>query len=415
MQKNSVVKDELPVFEDALSELLRHGARKLIMEAVQAEMAGFIEAYQHMKLGDGRQVVVRNGYLPEREVMTGVGPVQVSVPKSRDRSAQGIRFSSTLIPPYLKRSQNLEELLPVLYLKGISTGDFQEALEALLGEGARGLSASTISRLKASWQDEYEAWRKAPIEERIIYLWVDGLYLNVRLADSRHCLLVVIGVTETGQKRFLAIEDGYRESEQSWLEVLSKLKAKGLTQAPELAIGDGALGFWKALKKLYPETKQQRCWLHKTMNVLDKAPKATQPKMKTALRDIYMAEDKQQAAQAFDTFLRSYQAKYPQACECLKKDHASLLSFYDFPAEHWRSLRTTNPIESVFAGFSLRTDKTRGCLSRETGLAMIFKLAMSAQQRMHRLAGYKRIQEVIRGIKFVDGIPEYQQGLEHAA
>jgi len=415
MKKDKSIEAEMPVFEDVLSELLRTGARSLIMEAVQAEMDAFMANYQALKLSDNRHAVVRNGYLPEREIMTGLGTVSVQVPKSRDRSGQGIRFNSGLIPPYLKRSQNLEELLPVLYLKGISTGDFQETLESLLGTGAKGLSAATISRLKATWSEDYEAWRKDLLRDRIVYLWIDGLYINVRLEDSRHCLLVVIGLTEDGEKRFLAIEDGYRESEQSWNEVLTKLKAKGMTEAPELAIGDGALGFWKALAKLYPETKQQRCWVHKTRNVLDKVPKATQPKMKQALKDIYLAENKAEANKAFDTFLNSYGAKFPQACECLTKDKDKLLTFYDFPAEHWRSIRTTNPIESVFATFTLRTAKTRGCLSRQTGLAMIYKLAMSAQKNMHRLAGYKRLKEVIKGIKFIDGVSELEQELKHAA
>lgn len=415
MEEDKSLEVGIPVFEDALSELLRNGARGLIMEAVQAEMDTFIASYRDLRLSDGRQAVVRNGYLPAREVMTGLGAVSVQVPKSRDRSGEGIRFSSSLIPPYLKRSKNVEDLLPVLYLKGISTGDFQEALEALLGASAKGLSAATISRLKANWQDEYEAWRKEQIQERIVYLWVDGLYMNVRLEDSRHCLLVVIGLTEGGEKRFLAIEDGYRESEQSWTEVLTKLKAKGLIEAPELAIGDGALGFWKALSKLYPDSKQQRCWVHKTRNVIDKVPKATQPKMKGALKDIYMAESKAEAKKAFDTFLDSYQAKFPQACECLSKDKDRLLTFYDFPAEHWRSIRSTNPIESTFATFALRTDKSRGCLSRQTGLAMIYKLAMSAQKNMHRLAGYRRLKEVIKGIKFIDGVSELELDLKHAA
>ena len=415
MEKDKAERAEIPAFEDVLTELLRSGARELIMEAVQAEMSTFMASYQDVKLKDGRQAVVRNGYLPARDLMTGLGAVSVQVPKSRDRSKGGIRFSSSLIPPYLKRSQNLEELLPVLYLKGISTGDFQEALEGLLGEGAKGLSAASISRLKASWSEDDESWRKAPLTERIVYLWVDGLYLKVRLEDSRHCLRVVMGLTEGGKKRFLAIEDGYRESEQSWFELLTKLKARGLSQAPELAIGDGALGFWNALSKLYPETRQQRCWVHKTKNVLDKVPKATQPKLKQALKDIYLAESKTQAEAALETLLKSYQAKYPQACECLSKDKDSLLSFYDFPAEHWRSIRTTNPIESVFATFSLRTTKTRGCLSRQTGLAMVYKLAMSAQQTMHRLAGFERLKEVVKGIKFIDGISELEQDLPHAA
>ena len=260
MEKDKTGRTELAGFEDTLSDLLRRGARKLILEAVQVEMETFIESTQALKLADGRQAGVSNGYLPERELLTGLGAVAVQVPKSRDRSQTGLRFSSSLIPPYLKRSQNLEERLPVLYL-GSSSGDFQEALAGLLGAGAKGLSAASISRLKAGWLEEYEVWRKAPLSERIVYLWVDGLYLNVRLEDSRHCLRVVMGLTEQGEKRFLALEDGYRESE-SWFEVLTKLKAKGLSQAPELAIGDGALGFWKVLSKLYPETRQQRCWVH---------------------------------------------------------------------------------------------------------------------------------------------------------
>ena len=388
---------------DVLTALLRNGARQLIAQAVEAELQLLLQAHEEQRLPDGRQAVVRNGYLPERSIQTGIGDVDIKVPKVRDRSGSGIRFTSALLPPYLKRARSVEELLPWLYLKGISTGDYQEALAALLGENAKGLSANTISRLKERWIDEHREWRQRDLsDKRYVYLWVDGIYSNVRL-DDRLCLLVVMGVTEHGRKELIAVEEGYRESEASWLELLNGLVTRGLTTCPKLATADGALGFWKALSKVYPQTKQQRCWVHKTANVLNKLPKAVQPKVKEALHDIWMAETRENAHKAFDTTLARFTAKYPRAMECLAKDRESMLAFYDFPAEHWVSIRTTNPIESAFATVRLRTSKTRNCGSRNTTLAMVYKLLQSAQKRWNRLKGFQLLTLVVNNVKFQDG------------
>jgi len=388
---------------DVLTALLRNGARQLIAQAVEAELQLLLQAHEEQRLPDGRQAVVRNGYLPERSIQTGIGDVDIKVPKVRDRSGSGIRFTSALLPPYLKRARSVEELLPWLYLKGISTGDYQEALAALLGENAKGLSANTISRLKERWIDEHREWRQRDLsDKRYVYLWVDGIYSNVRL-DDRLCLLVVMGVTEHGRKELIAVEEGYRESEASWLELLNGLVTRGLTTCPKLATADGALGFWKALSKVYPQTKQQRCWVHKTANVLNKLPKAVQPKVKEALHDIWMAETRENAHKAFDTTLARFTAKYPRAMECLAKDRESMLAFYDFPAEHWVSIRTTNPIESTFATVRLRTSKTRNCGSRNTTLAMVYKLLQSAQKRWNRLKGFQLLTLVVNNVKFQDG------------
>jgi transposase-like protein len=388
---------------DVLTALLRNGARQLIAQAVEAELQLLLQAHEEQRLPDGRQAVVRNGYLPERSIQTGIGDVDIKVPKVRDRSGSGIRFTSALLPPYLKRARSVEELLPWLYLKGISTGDYQEALAALLGENAKGLSANTISRLKERWIDEHREWRQRDLsDKRYVYLWVDGIYSNVRL-DDRLCLLVVMGVTEHGRKELIAVEEGYRESEASWLELLNGLVTRGLTTCPKLATADGALGFWKALSKVYPQTKQQRCWVHKTANVLNKLPKAVQPKVKEALHDIWMAETRENAHKAFDTTLARFTAKYPRAMECLAKDRESMLAFYDFPAEHWVSIRTTNPIESAFATVRLRTSKTRNCGSRSTTLAMVYKLLQSAQKRWNRLKGFQLLTLVVNNVKFQDG------------
>jgi putative transposase len=350
--------------------------------------------------------VVRNGYLPERDIMTGIGPVKIKVPKTRDRSGQRIQFRSELLPPYIKRTRSVETVLPWLYLKGISTGDFSEALAALLGKDAKGLSAGTISRLKQVWSLEYDTWRQRDLgKQRYVYLWADGVYFNVRGDDARQCILVVVGVTEQGNKEFLAIEDGYRESEQSWTEVLLDLKGRGMNQ-PKLAIGDGALGFWKALQKIYGKTRSQRCWVHKTRNILNKMPKSIQLKAKQHIHDIWMAETREDAERAFDRFVETYRYKYPKASECLEKDREELLAFYDFPAEHWVHIRTSNPIESTFATVRLRTTKTRGCVSRTTILTMVFKLGMSAENGWRKLRGFRRLAEVINGVKFIDGIDE---------
>ena len=392
--------------EDILTRMLRQGARDLISKAVQAELGHFLDRYQDVVNEQGRRSVVRNGYLPEREIMTGIGPVDIQVPKTRDKSGQGFHFRSELLPPYIKRTKSIETLLPWLYLKGISTGDFSEALAALLGKDAKGISAGTISRLKQGWGQEHDVWRKRDLSgKKYVYIWADGIYFNIRGDEARQCMLVIIGVTEQGNKEFLAIDDGYRESEQSWKEVLENLKSRGMNQ-PKLAIGDGALGFWKALQKVFGHTREQRCRVHKMNNILNKMPKSIQPKAKQQLQDIWMAETRKDAEQAFALFLDTYQVKYPKACECLEKDREQMLAFYDFPADHWIHIRTSNPIESTFATVRLRTAKTRGCVSRATILTMVFRLGLSAEKGWRKLRGFRRLADVINGVKFIDGIDE---------
>lgn len=401
MNESNVVELKAPA-GDALGELLKEGARQLLAQAIEAEVAELLG--QHIgQTVDGKRAVVRNGYLPERSIQTGLGDVPVKVPKVRDRSGSGIKFNSRLIPPYLKRTKHLEEFIPWLYLKGISTGDMQSTLESLLGEGVGGLSSGTVSRLKQNWETDYERWRKRDLSRRrYVYIWADGVYSNVRM-DDRLCLLVIVGSDDTGRKEVLAVVDGYRESEASWLEVLEQLESQGLSIPPKLAIGDGALGFWKAVARKWPETAQQRCWVHKTANVLNKVPKAVQPKVKEALHDIWMAETQAAAHKAFDSCVKRFEGKYAKAMECLAKDKESMLSFYDFPAEHWQHIRTTNPIESVFATVRLRTTKTKNCGSRNTTLAMAWKLMENAQKRWRRLRGYKLLADVVQGVKFKDG------------
>lgn len=407
MSKDTIVGFRTPASgtEDPLTELLQQGARQLIAAAVEAELAGFLQDYQTERDAQGRRQVVRNGYLPAREIQTGVGPVTVQVPKVRDRSGSGVKFHSALLPPYLRRTRQIEELLPWLYLKGISSGDFQEALAALLGKDAKGLSSGTISRLKDRWRSDHAQWQQRDLSrKRYVYFWADGVYFNIRGDEARQCILVIVGVDEHGFKEFVAIEDGYRESEQSWLEVLSSLRQRGLEIGPELAVGDGALGFWKALTKIYGHTRHQRCWVHKTANVLNKLPKGVQAKAKSALHQIWMAATREAAHKAFDGFLVAYQDKYPKATECLEKDREALLAFYDFPAAHWQHIRTTNPIESTFATVRLRTNKTRGCVSRQTILSLVFQLGQSASKRWRRLRGFKHLADVIRGVKFENGV-----------
>ena len=392
-----------PQVTDPLHELLRRGARDLIAKAVEAELATFLAQYADQRLDDGRQAVVRNGYLPERTVQTGIGDVSVQVPKVRDRSGGGARFNSSLLPPYLKRARSIEELIPWLYLKGISTGDYQEALAALLGDQAKGLSANTVSRLKKQWEDEHTEWRQRDLSDRrYVYWWADGVYSNVRM-DDRLCLLVIIGVTEQGRKELVAVEDGFRESADSWETLLTGLRERGLTQAPKLAVGDGAMGFWLALSKIYPETDHQRCWVHKTANVLNKLPKSVQPKVKADLHDIWMAETRDEAHKAFDRTLKRFEAKYPKAMACLAKDREELLAFYDYPAEHWVHIRTTNPIESTFATVRLRSKRSRNCGSRATTLAMVFKLLQSAEKRWKRIKGFSKLELVVNNVRFQDG------------
>ncbi len=406
MDKNKVISLKKPGdnSEDPLTELLRNGARQLVAEAVEAELQDLLHYYVDLRSDKGHRQIVRNGYLPEREIQTGIGPVKIRVPKIRDKSGQGIKFNSTLLPPYMRKTRAIEEVLPWLYLKGISTGDFQEALQALLGNDAKGLSASTISRLKSTWEKEHETWNNRSFSgKRYVYIWADGVYFNVRSDDSKQCILVIIGVTEQGRKEFIAIEDGYRESEQSWIELLLRIKAQGLKHHPELAIGDGAMGFWKALRKTFPQTRHQRCWVHKTANVLNKLPKRIQPKVKQALHEIWMAPTREDAYRAFDVALSTYSGKYPKAMECLEKDKAEMLAFYDFPATHWQHIRTSNPIESTFATVRLRTAKTRGCVARHTILSMVYKLGQSAQKKWRRLRGFKLLAEIIRGVQFRNG------------
>jgi putative transposase len=391
--------------EDPLTAILRQGAQRLLAQAIETEVAVLLAQYANHRDSQGRHAVVRNGYLPEREVQTGIGAVRVKVPRVRDRNGTGIRFHSALLPPYIRRSNSLEVLLPWLYLKGVSTGDFSEALQALLGPEAPGLSATTISRLKQSWHEELTQWQGRSLTgKRYVYFWVDGVYFETRLEEARHCILVIIGATSDGHKELVGLWDGYRASEQSWKELLLDLQSRGLEHGPALAIGDGALGFWKALRQVYGQTRWQRCWVHKTANVLDKLPKALQPQAKQRLQAIWMAPDRQRAAMAFDLFVTTYEAKYPQATECLAQDREALLAFYDFPAEHWGHLRTTNPIESTFATVRLRTNKTRGCLSRITMLAMVFKLWQSAAKRWHRLRAAPYLPEVMNGMACKDGI-----------
>jgi transposase-like protein len=398
--------------KDVLTDILRDGAQRLLAVAVVAEADRWIEERKQHLDDHGHRQVVRNGYLPERTIQTGVGPIDVKQPRVRDRRAEGERekFSSAILPPYLRKTRSIEELLPWLYLKGVSTGDFSEALAALLGPDSPGLSATTITRLVSAWQEEHREWSKRSLEgKEYVYVWADGIYTNVRLEEDRVCMLVLMGATKEGKKELIAVASGYRESEQSWTELLLDLKARGLVIDPKLAIGDGALGFWKAVRKIYPTTRQQRCWVHKTANVLDKLPKRQQPTAKAKVHDIWMAATREEAIKAFDLFLATYGAKYPQACECLAKDRELLLAFYDFPAEHWGHLRTTNPIESTFATVRLRTKRTKGHGSGKAALAMVWRLAQTASKRWRALNGSEKIPEVIQGVRFVDGVRADQE------
>jgi putative transposase len=391
---------------DVMTEILREGARQMLTRAIEEEVVEWIEQRADLHDVRGRQQVVRNGYLPRRTITTGIGPVEVKQPRVRDHRPAGEaeRFSSKILPPYLRKTKSIEELIPWLYLKGISTGDFSEALAALLGKDAKGLSASTITRLKKVWEDEYQEWNKRSLSgEEYVYVWADGVHFNIRLEEDRQCILVLMGATKDGKKELIAIADGYRESEQSWRSLLLDAKSRGLSIDPKLAIGDGALGFWKALGKVFPKTREQRCWVHKTANVLDKMPKRLQPQAKAMLHEIWMSDTRENAHRAFDLFVATYLAKYLKACECLSKDRDVLLTFYDFPAEHWIHLRTTNPIESTFATVRLRTKRTKGCGTRTACLTMVFKLMQSAQKRWRTLNGSERIPDVIQGIPFVNG------------
>ena len=406
-------------FSDPLTEVLRNGARALLTQAVEAEVSSLLSCHADKLTDDGRRRLVRHGHLPEREIMTGIGPVAVRCPRVRDRGGEGcdrIRFSSAILPPYARRSKSLEVLIPILYLKGISTGDFEDALIALLGRDAGGLSASTIGRLKEAWSEEHARWSKRDLSaKRYIYFWVDGIHVQARLEDSAQCLLIIIGATPEGRKELVGLTDGVRESAQSWRELLLDLKRRGLSIGPELAVADGALGFWQALEEVWPQTRGQRCWVHKTANVLNKLPKRQQPKAKRALQEIWMAETKKDALAAFDAFVETWGVKYDKAVECLIKDRDALLAFYDFPAEHWKHLRTTNVVESSFATVRHRTVRSKGCLSNKTALAMVFKLAEAAEKSWRRLNGHNQLPKIILGIKFTDGMEVVRSQTQIAA
>jgi transposase-like protein len=422
MEEDTVVALPRPgssIKDDPLLAVLREGARRMLMQAIEAEVETFLAAHGGLVDAQGRRRLVRNGHAPERQLQTGIGPLAVRRPKVRDRDAGGdepIRFTSAILPAYLRRTRNIEELLPWLYLKGVSTGQFAEALTALLGLDAPGLSAATVRRLTEAWQEEHARWQQRDLSaRRYVYLWADGIYFTPRLELERQCLLVLIGADASGRKELLAVEDGFRESAQSWRELLLRLRDEnGLKLDPELATGDGALGFWQALHEIWPKARQQRCWVHKAANVLNKLPPSLQGKVKQELHAIYEAENRKAAEDAFDRFLVKYGAKYDKAVACLAKDREALLTFYDFPAEHWKHVRTTNPIESTFATVRLRTDKTKGCLSRQTALAMVYKLAKSAERSWRRLDGSERLTQVIQGVRFRDGEP-VQAAEEQAA
>jgi putative transposase len=422
MDEDSVVALPRPgagVTDDPLLAVLREGARRMLMQAIEAEVEAFLAAHAGLVDAQGRRRLVRNGHAPERQIQTGIGPLAVRRPKLRDRGAGGdepIRFTSAILPAYLRRTRNIEELLPWLYLKGVSTGQFAEALTALLGPDAPGLSPTTVRRLTEAWQEEHARWQKRDLStRRYVYLWADGVHFTPRLEHEPQCLWVLIGADASGRKELLAVEDGFRESAQSWRELLLRLRDEnGLKLDPELATGDGALGFWQARHEVWPKTRQQRCWVHKAANVLNKLPPSLQGKARQDLHAIHEAENRQAAEDAFDRFLVKYGAKYGKAVACLAKDRDMLLTFYDFPAEHWKHVRTTNPIESTFATVRLRTDKTKGCLSRQTALAMVYKLAKSAERSWRRLDGSERLAQVIQGVRFRDGEP-VQAAEEQAA
>jgi transposase-like protein len=406
--------------DDPLTDILRFGARQLLAQAVEMEAEAFLAAMKDLKLPDGRDRLVRHGHGPVRAIQTGIGSVDISRVKIRDRGAasegERIRFTSAILPRWARRSKSLDALLPVLYLRGVSTGDFQEALAALLGKDAPNLSPSVISRLTAEWQADYDRWQKRDLAaRRYVYIWADGVYLQARMEDNAECMLVLIGATPEGKKELVGFQVGVRESAQSWRELLVEVKRRGLRSAPEIAVGDGALGFWKALDEIFPGTKHQRCWVHKTANVLNKVALSVQPGMKKDLREVWLSPNRAAAETAIEVFAEKYGAKYPKAVECLRKDRQTLLAFYDFPAEHWDHLRTSNPIESVFSTVRHRTVRTKGSLSSATAKLMVFKLIMAASKTWRRLNGEKQLPKVIEGVRFQDGIEVIETPSQNAA
>ena len=420
-ESSSVVRLRQPdEIDDPLTSVLRSGARQLLIQAVECEAAAFLASMQDLKLPDGRNRVVRHGHAPARSIQTGIGPIEVRAVKIRDRGAvedtERIRFSSSILPKWARRTRSLDALLPVLYLRGISSGDFQDALAALLGKDAPNLSPAVIARLTAEWEAEYAHWQKRDLSaRRYVYVWADGVYLQARMEDNAECMLVLIGATPEGKKELVGFQVGARESAQSWRELLIEVKRRGLEIAPEIAVGDGALGFWKAVEEVYPGTRHQRCWVHKTANVLNKVALSVQANMKKDLREIYLAANRASAEAAIDVFVEKYGAKYDKAAACLTKDREMLLAFYDFPAEHWDHLRTSNPIESVFATVRHRTVRTRGSLSSTTAKLMVFKLVMAASKTWRRLQGQNQLPKLIGGVRFQDGIEVIEASSNHAA
>jgi transposase-like protein len=406
--------------DDPLTNILRSGARQLLAQAVEMEAEAFLAAMKDLKLPDGRDRLVRHGHGPERTIQTGIGGVEVARVKIRDRAAaedgERIRFRSAILPLWARRTKSLDALLPVLYLRGISTGDFQEALAALLGKDAPNLSPAVISRLTAEWLGEYERWQRRDLSaRRYVYVWADGVFLQARMEDHGECMLVLIGATPEGRKELIGFQVGVRESAQSWRELLVEVKSRGLTIAPEIAVGDGALGFWRALDEVFPGTRHQRCWVHKTTNVLNKVALSVQTNMKKDLREVYLAPNRASAEVAIDVFAEKYGAKYDKAVECLTKDREALLALYEFPAEHWDHLRTTNPIESVFATVRHRTVRTKGSLSPTTARLMVFKLLCAASKTWRRLKGTNQLPKVIAGVRFENGIEVIEVPANHAA
>lgn len=395
--------------EDALFKIARAGARRMLQKALEAEIEAHVNTHAGLVDGEGHQAVVRNGHAPERTILTGVGPIEVRRPRVDERKAVKTersheRFISGVLPRFLRRTPTVEGVVAVLYLKGISTNDFDVALKAIYGEEVGSLSANTVSRLKEVWYEEYGAWRKTSLSaNQYAYIWADGVHFNVRVEGERSCVLVVIGAKYNGEKELLAISEGVRESEASWKELLLEMRDRGMVEDPKLAIADGALGFWKALPQVFPATKEQRCWVHKTANVLDKMPKSVQPRAKTLIHDIYQAESEAEASKAFDHFCESYGDRYSKAVETLEKDREQLMTFYKFPAAHWKHIRSTNVIESVFATVRLRTYKTKGLGTRNATLAMTFKLIQEAEKRWRRIAKWRQLELVRAGRVFKDG------------
>jgi putative transposase len=406
--------------DDPLTELAREGARRMLAQVLIAEADAFVAQWKDLQLPDGRDRIVRHGHGPHRAIQTGVGPVEVRRAKVRDRGEVGteekIRFSSSILPKWARRTKSLDALLPVLYLRGVSAGDFQEALAALLGKDAPNLSPAVIARLTAEWQADYDAWQKRDLSaRRYVYVWADGVYLQARMEDNAECMLVLIGATPEGKKELVGFQTGVRESAQSWRELLIDIKQRGLEIAPDLAVGDGALGFWKAIEEVFPSTGHQRCWVHKTANVLNKVALSVQVNMKADLREIYGAPTRATAETAINVFAEKYGAKYDKAVVCLTKDREALLAFFDFPAEHWDHLRTSNPIESVFATVRHRTVRTKGALSAKTAKLMVFKLVNAAAKTWRRLNGENQLPKVVRGVKFKNGIEVIEMPAHHAA